>query len=451
MTPVDADIEVVARAAEIVVTTMPHLAISFGAFVGGKWRHYPTARFLDGLGFQAEEYSQINPDDLANPHDLERIHKWITKSEAERSEPLIFHADKKLSHSRWLELHLAHIGVSDESPTLNANFYILRDVDVEVNLEKENRLHINHQGAELDVLESALNATRDGFAIWKAVRDADESIVSFDLMFINDAGAAPTGNLPRHLIGSRIDQALGKDQSRELTQLFCRALDSHAVQSEVVQIDSPSGWVGAYQTEVVPFSDDRVLDSFRDVSDEQRERDRLNWLAEHDHLTGLPNRRALESVLKKSLARARKTRTQLAFAFVDIDDFKVVNDTRGHSVGDQLLQSFAARMRQTMDNRGVVARLSGDEFALILDDVTSAEGIRHSLDMFMQSMRRPFDDGDTLLSVTCSAGVAICSGHEAVSEVLKIADNGMYRAKHDGKNRYTIVHAKPTTGVGHDR
>lgn len=60
MTPVDADIEVVARAAEIVVTTMPHLEISFGAFVGGEWHHYPTARFLDGLGFQAEEYSQIN-------------------------------------------------------------------------------------------------------------------------------------------------------------------------------------------------------------------------------------------------------------------------------------------------------------------------------------------------------------------------------------------------------
>jgi hypothetical protein len=211
----------------------------------------------------------------------------------------------------------------------------VRDVDVEVRLEAENQKSIKRQDAQLGVLTSALNASRNGFAIWKAIRDEHEEIVSFTLVFINDVGAAPTGIMPRHLVGGRIEEVVGQKDSIDLRNLFTHALEDHTMQSEVLQLESPSGWVGAYLNEVVPFTDDQVLASFRDVSEEQRERDRLNWLAQHDHLTGLPNRRNLEEILEKSLNRVVGTKAFIAFAFVDIDDFKNVNDQHGHAVALQ--------------------------------------------------------------------------------------------------------------------
>ena len=429
------DIHAVAHAAEVIVLAMPDLAIAYGALIDDEWRRYPTKSFLSAIGLSAKEFDDLSSDDLANTLDLDRVNRWASEPVSEREGPLVFQADNGQNISRWLELHLSSVGGATEP-----NFYILRDIDLEVRLKAEKQKHVKRQDAQLVVLSSALNASRDGFAIWKAVRDEQGKVVSFSLVFINDAGAAPTGKMVRHLVGSRIEDVVGIEQSPGLTVLFARALEQHSVQSEVVQLESPAGWVGAYLNEVVPFDDNQVLASFRDVSEEQRERDRLNWLAEHDHLTGLPNRRNLEDVLEKSLMRVRGTRRFIAFAFVDIDDFKNVNDTHGHDVGDDLLKAFANRMRLALGEEGIVARLAGDEFAVVMDGVESAEDLERDMASLMEEMRQPFGDVSVPVTVTCSAGVAICAGDEPITEVLRIADKAMYRAKHDGKNRFNIVH-----------
>ena len=429
------DIHAVARAAEVIVSAMPDLAIAYGALIDGEWRRYPTKSFLSAIGLSGQEFDELSSDDLANTLDLDRVNRWASEPASERPGPLIFQADNGKNISRWLELHLSSVGGAAEP-----NFYILRDIDSEIRLEAEKQKHVKRQDSQFSVLSSALNASRDGFAIWKAVRDEQGKVVSFILLFINEAGAAPTGQMPRHLLGGRIEDVVGREQSADLTVLFARAVDSHAMQSEVVQLESPAGWVGAYLNEVVPFDDDQVLASFRDVSEEQRERDRLNWLAEHDHLTGLPNRRNLENVLEKSLKSVRGTSRFIAFAFLDIDDFKKVNDTHGHDVGDALLKAFADRLRQSLGGEGIVARLAGDEFAVVMDGVESAEDLHSDLVSLMEEMRQPFGDVSVPVTVTCSAGVAICAGDERITEVLRIADKAMYRAKHDGKNRFNVVH-----------
>ena len=431
--PVLADIRDVAQSAGLIAEAMPDLPVLYGVLVDGIWNQYPTQGFLAAVGLGRQEFEELSPQDLAQMLDLDRVNRWA--SETERAGPLVFLADNGHQINRWLELHLARVG-----DVASANFYMLSDVDVEVRLEKENQKSMGRLDAQLRVLSSALDASPNGFAIWRAVRNPTGDIVSFTLVFMNEAGAAPTGTNPRHLVGGTIEDVLGRDQSEDLTRLFALALNEHSVQSKVVQIESPAGWVGAYLTEAVPFDEDQIIDSFRDVSEEQRERDRLNWLAQHDHLTGLPNRRNLEEILQQSLNHVRDTQAFVAFAFVDIDNFKEINDNHGHDVGDGLLKAFGQRMRLSLGESGIVARLAGDEFGVVMDRVESAEALERDVALMMEHMRQPFDDIAIPSSITCSAGIAICEGDEPITEVLRIADRAMYRAKHDGKNRYNVVH-----------
>jgi diguanylate cyclase (GGDEF)-like protein len=185
---------------------------------------------------------------------------------------------------------------------------------------------------------------------------------------------------------------------------------------------------------------DQVLASFHDVSEERREKDRLNWLAEHDNLTGLTNRRGLDAHLHEALVRTQLANKLSGFVFIDIDEFKSVNDTYGHDQGDLLLKEFATRVQSSLGEDSLVARLAGDEFAILIESVESAEDLKAKLNLVFECVRRPFELPSHTLRITCSAGAALCSGQEQVTEVLRITDKAMYRAKHDGKNRFTIVH-----------
>lgn len=443
----------VASAAEIIVKAMPEMPIAYGVLADGHWRRFATESFLHGLDMTGPQFENLPMGDLASDDYLTQLQERLESTEDNRVSPFIFQAravhGSDPSGGRWLKLRMTHIapeGHPEHEAThegvkaLKPDFFTLRDIDEEIRLRKASEDALSRLDMQFGVLSSALNASRDGFSIWKGRRDSAGEIRSFELEFMNDAGAAPTGKKSRHLIGSSVEDVHGETESKDLMDLFSLALTSHKVQLRTLQINSSAGWVGAYQTQVVPFSNDQVLTSFRDVSEDQRERDRLNWLAEHDHLTGLPNRRNLEEILQSSLDRVRGSNAFVAFAFVDIDDFKRVNDTHGHDVGDDLLRAFGQRMGLALGDVGVVARLAGDEFGLVIDSVPSEAKLQLNLNTMMEQLRQPFDNLAKPLTVSCSAGVALCAGEEPISEVLRIADKAMYRAKHDGKNRFHVVH-----------
>jgi diguanylate cyclase (GGDEF)-like protein len=332
------------------------------------------------------------------------------------------------------------VDATAHAESVSANVYVLTDVDARVRLQEEHEILLDWQSNQLDVMYSALNASHDGIAIWKAVRDDRGEITTFILSFINESGASATGRMPRQLVRHNLEQVLGEHESVKLRTLLEKALTANSVQVEVVDIDSPQGWVGAYENTVVPFMHDQVLASFHDVSEERREKDRLNWLAEHDNLTGLTNRRGLDAHLQEALTRTQMTNTLSGFVFIDIDDFKSVNDTYGHDQGDVLLKEFASRVQSSLGEDSLVARLAGDEFAILIESVESADDLKARLDLVFEGVRRPFELPAETLRITCSAGAALCSGQEQVTEVLRMTDKAMYRAKHDGKNRFTIVH-----------
>jgi diguanylate cyclase (GGDEF)-like protein len=115
-----------------------------------------------------------------------------------------------------------------------------------------------------------------------------------------------------------------------------------------------------------------------------------------------------------------------------------VNDTYGHDVGDELLVNFIKRIRHSLPENALVARIAGDEFAIVLRNLEGEQQLVDLMDEVFSAMKRPFSHKDIELEITCSAGCVLTDGSELPDEVMRIADKSMYRAKHQGRNRYLV-------------
>src|SRR4051812_19076736 len=176
-----------------------------------------------------------------------------------------------------------------------------------------------------------------------------------------------------------------------------------------------------------------LLLSCRDISASKAFEEQLRHRAFHDPLTQLPNRALLLDRIEQALARERRT---IALLFVDLDDFKVVNDTLGHAAGDALLTAVAARLRGCLRSADTAARLGGDEFALLIEEVVDPSKGERVAARVLDTMRRPFSLHGELVHVNVSVGLVVAgSGSMSVDELLRRADFAMYAAKRNGKSR----------------
>jgi diguanylate cyclase (GGDEF)-like protein/PAS domain S-box-containing protein len=175
----------------------------------------------------------------------------------------------------------------------------------------------------------------------------------------------------------------------------------------------------------------------------QRAEADLQRLGRYDSLTGLPNRSFFLETLERTLARAARRRLRVALIFVDLDGFKVVNDLLGHAAGDAVLQSVAERLRAGTRSSDLVARIGGDEFTLLVQDLARADDAALVASALLERLARPFAVHDHEIPLSASAGIAVFpeDGAEAV-ELLRHADLAMYRAKQDGKNNYRFFTAE---------
>ena len=164
---------------------------------------------------------------------------------------------------------------------------------------------------------------------------------------------------------------------------------------------------------------------------------RLAYMAEFDSLTGLPNRNLLQDRLNQSLAQARRREWQGAVLFIDLDRFKLINDTLGHHVGDRLITEVGRRLKQCVRGGDTVGRVSGDEFAVVLTDLAQADDAAIVAQKILDALARPFDLGGNEAYVTASIGISVfpADGEDAET-LLKNADMAMYRAKELTRNAY---------------
>jgi diguanylate cyclase (GGDEF)-like protein len=292
--------------------------------------------------------------------------------------------------------------------------------------------------AQLDLIGDALDASDDGFAIWKSVRTPDQSIENFTLVLMNKTGADKAGHPQLELLGKRLTEIVPEEDAKGLHALFEKALRKGHSVKEVVVVQAPDGLPGAFENTVVPFGSDLVFATYRDVTAVEREHSRLTWLAEHDFLTGMPNRAKLQESLADSVAMAREKGVLTGFVFIDIDHFKSVNDTYGHDVGDAVLVNFVKRIRNSLPTSALVARIAGDEFAVLLQELERESQLGELMDEVFAAMQRPFMRDAISIPITCSAGCVLTDGSTHPDEVMRIADKAMYRAKFEGRNRFLI-------------
>ena len=174
----------------------------------------------------------------------------------------------------------------------------------------------------------------------------------------------------------------------------------------------------------------------RDITERKEAEVELSRQALHDALTGLPNRRYLERCLASAIDKARPQQSNIGVVYLDLDGFKLVNDTLGHSVGDQLLKKVAARLRESLRDSDMLFRMGGDEFALVLSDVPDRASIALIAHKLLANLHESFTVERSDLTVTASIGVSLFPDDGIdESELLRNADAAMYESKRQGKNR----------------
>jgi diguanylate cyclase (GGDEF)-like protein/PAS domain S-box-containing protein len=184
----------------------------------------------------------------------------------------------------------------------------------------------------------------------------------------------------------------------------------------------------------------RVVGSQTDVTDRKKAEQRLQHDALHDALTGLPNRVLFLDRLDQAIRRAQRSTPTAAAAvlFLDLDRFKLVNDSLGHQVGDELLKAVARRLESAVRPPDTVARLGGDEFTVLLDGVSDVHEAALVAERVHATLKTPFEIDDRDLHIDASIGIALAEANAAPDTVLRDADVAMYRAKADGKGRHAV-------------
>lgn len=173
----------------------------------------------------------------------------------------------------------------------------------------------------------------------------------------------------------------------------------------------------------------------QDITERKRNEQAIRFLAYHDQLTGLPNRLLFFDRVTQAIARAKRTREQLGILFIDLDDFKRINDSVGHNVGDELLRAVAQRLEGVVRTEDTVARMGGDEFTVLVVGVARGEDVADMARRVVEILREPFRLKGQVFDISASIGIALYPGDgEDVVTLLKHADTAMYAAKESGRN-----------------
>jgi diguanylate cyclase (GGDEF)-like protein/PAS domain S-box-containing protein len=261
------------------------------------------------------------------------------------------------------------------------------------------------------------------------------------IITVNPAFSRISGYSAAEVIGSPPEIFGAESQTATFQQEIQQALDEQGLWAGEVRHRRKNGelFVAWLSTNLVRDEAGQVthrVTVFSDFSEHRAEVDRIEYLAHHDMLTGLPNRTLLLDRLRQGISTARRQKHLLGLIFMDLDKFKPVNDQFGHAVGDLLLQKVAERLVSTVRAADTVVRLGGDEFVVLLPILDSKKSALKIAEKLRQNLNRPFILEGQQVSISSSSGIALFPEDGAnEGELLRHADSVMYRAKQDGGNR----------------
>jgi diguanylate cyclase (GGDEF)-like protein/PAS domain S-box-containing protein len=243
------------------------------------------------------------------------------------------------------------------------------------------------------------------------------------------------------MIGRTVTEVFGLEYFEERAASIERALAGHMSSIEVKVVRK--GHERILNTTYMPHQrDGRVVGIYVLATDATAARvheRKLLALANADPLTNLPNRRMYEFHLAKALALSKRQKTRLALMYLDLDDFKRINDTHGHGAGDAVLVEFGRRVGTTLRETDLLARLAGDEFTVVLEAVDSLANCETIAYKIQQALLAPYHFDGRSLQISASIGIALADLNATVASLSMQADEALYSAKRKGKNRYAVL------------
>jgi diguanylate cyclase (GGDEF)-like protein/PAS domain S-box-containing protein len=306
---------------------------------------------------------------------------------------------------------------------------IATDVTERVRAESESRMK-----------DLALEASSNGILI------TDPGLEDNPIIYVNPAFQRISGYEPSEILGRNCRVFQNGDRDQPELPALAEAIAEGREHSCTIRNYRKDGTFFYNELYVAPVLDDsgnlkHFVGIQNDVTERRMLEEELSYRAFHDALTGLPNRRLFMDRLENALARAGRRGESVSVLFMDIDDFKMINDEGGHLTGDEILTVVANRLKECLRPGDTICRMGGDEFVLMLEN-TGKDEISGLLERIIGALQAPIELGERSISLTGSLGVAVAPPGEArrhsPEDLLREADNAMYRVKHQSKADYEV-------------
>lgn len=248
---------------------------------------------------------------------------------------------------------------------------------------------------------------------------------------------------PEAVIGQKIGSVLKNlNKHSKLDNSIAKVIKNKEVLVQEFDYKTSTGTTNYFEVTLAPILDSKsqvigVTGANHDITVRKLNEQKILLMAYHDPLINLPNRTLFLNMLRNAIAMSRRTDTKVVVMFMDLDNFKKINDTLGHATGDELLTSVSKRILLSMREYDSLARLSGDEFSVLLQNISKQSEIVPILDRIKTVFSEPFIIQDNVINMTASMGVAVYPDDgELAEDLIKNADTAMYKAKEQGKNGY---------------
>lgn len=285
---------------------------------------------------------------------------------------------------------------------------------------------------------AAAESTLDDFYIFDGLYDASGEIVDFTFSYINPNAERRLGVPRETLYGKVLTQVRPFMIKSGLIYKYREVVRSGIPHTCEVYLDDEMIRATWLNIQVVRLGKGVAVTS-RDVTEHRRRSDHVNYLAHHDHLTGLANRKLLQERLREAIARAQSYGEKVAVFLLDIDHFKQINDLLGHADGDVLLATVGQRLLSSVRDRDTVARMGGDEFVILMPDFRTIEDVERCGEQIVRNASQPIPISGRDILVTLSIGAAIFPDDgRTCEELLRNADAAMYRVKDTGRNSLSL-------------
>jgi len=384
---------------------------------------YVSPSFEEHLGYAPSYATSLLGDDLAHPDDFRQVTEKFGATPLGAGETLACELRIRAADGSW---HWFEITVSD----------LLHDPDVAGVVSNL------HEITDRKASEAALAEAEERFRT-----SFDEAPIG--MILVSQAGRILRANRAFGEIVGRHQEELTGLTATELThpddrevssswtkRLLAGEVSNYQIEKRYLHADGRAVWASLHASFVRDPDGNPLyaIGQIEDITERRAMSALMAHAAIHDPLTDLPNRVLFTDRLELALARTLRSSRHVAVVFLDLDHFKLINDSMGHDRGDQLLRAVAERIRTSVRPGDTVARFGGDEFTILFEDVADAASAREAADRTLAALTQPFELDDGEVFVSASVGVALSTtGHDTPALLLRNADAAMYRAKERGR------------------